>query len=243
MPAARPAIPILMYHNVARPPADTLLRSLYVSPAAFRRQLGLLRTLGYRGMSMAEAMPYLRGEREGRVAAITFDDGYIDNLDNALPALQAAGFGATCYFVSGGLGAYNSWDDAVIGTRKRIMDRAQVRAWADAGMEVGSHSHSHPQLTGCDDTVLNEELVRSREELEQVTGAAVTQFCYPYGDYDARVARAVAGAGYEAATTTHRGRARAGDDLFTLRRVLVGGHNWLPQVAVKLLTPYEDRLG
>jgi peptidoglycan/xylan/chitin deacetylase (PgdA/CDA1 family) len=243
MPAARAVIPILMYHNIARPPADTLLRSLYVTPAAFRRQLRLLHALGYVGVSMSEAMPYLRGERSGRVAVLTFDDGYVDNLENAVPVLQDAGFSATCYFVSGGLGGYNSWDDAVIKTRKPIMDRAQVRAWADAGLEVGSHSHSHPQLTRCDDAVLDNELARSRDELQQIAGTTVTQFCYPYGDHDERVAKAVARAGYVAATTTHRGRARAGDDLFTLRRVLVGGHNWLPQVAVKLLTAYEDRRG
>ena len=83
-----PALPILMYHNIAHAPRDLrVYRSLFVSPAAFARQMWLLRRLGYSGLSMSAAMPYLRGERTGRIAVITLDDGYADNLDAALPIL------------------------------------------------------------------------------------------------------------------------------------------------------------
>ena len=70
------AIPILMYHNVAGVPAALHPdgRCLYVTPDAFAAQMGLLHRLGWRGVTMSEAMPYLRGEKRGRVAAITFDD-------------------------------------------------------------------------------------------------------------------------------------------------------------------------
>ena len=92
-----PALPILMYHNIARAPRDLrVYRSLFVSPAAFARQMWLLRRFGYTGLSMSAAMPYLQGERSGRIAIITLDDGYVDNLDSALPVLQRYGFSATC---------------------------------------------------------------------------------------------------------------------------------------------------
>lgn len=239
----RTHVPVLMYHNVGSPPANAVLRSMYVRPRAFARQMALLRRLGYRGVSMGEAMPVLRGERSERIVAITFDDGYVDVLENALPVLQRLGFGATCYFVSGALGSANEWDEGVIAERKPLMDAAQLRRWADAGMEVGAHSRHHPHLPQCDDARLRDETGTCRRELEQLCGRPVDQFCYPFGDFDGRTVDAVRAAGYVAATTTRRGRARVGDDLLRIRRVLVGGHNWLPQFALKLLTPYEDGKG
>ena len=101
------AIPILMYHNIGTPPVGARLRGLYVRSATFARQMRLLRLLGFQGLSMSAAMPYLRGEKQGRVAVITLDDGYLDALEHALPALRANGFSATCYVVSNRTGQDN----------------------------------------------------------------------------------------------------------------------------------------
>ena len=81
----------------------------------------------------------------------------------------------------------------------------------------------------------------SREALEDILGTPVQQFCYPYGDVDARVAEAACDAGYLAATTTRRGRARPGMDLFQLPRVQVARHHWLLPFAMRAFTGYEDR--
>jgi len=237
-----PALPILMYHNIARAPHRLpVYRSLYVSPGAFARQLWLLRRLGYVGVSMAAAMPYLRGERSGRIAVITLDDGYQDNLEAALPLLQRYGFTATVYAVSSVLGRFNCWDAERLGVRKPVMSAAQLRQWAAAGMEVGAHSRSHPHLTRCGDQALHDEIHGAKSDLEDVLGAAVTQFCYPYGDVDGRVAAATREAGFVAATTTSRGRARPGADLWRLPRVQIARHHLLPQFAMRTLTAYEDR--
>jgi peptidoglycan/xylan/chitin deacetylase (PgdA/CDA1 family) len=234
-------IPILMYHNVGRPPPGVRLRKLYVGAGHFARQMALLRLMGYRGLSMGEAMPYLSGERQGKVAVITFDDGYVDTLEAALPALRRFGHSATCYAVSRRLGEYNTWDAEWIGAKKPLMSADQLRRWRDAGMEVGAHTRTHPHLTKCDDTVLRDEVAGCKADLEELLQAPVPQFCYPYGSYDARVAEAVRRAGYDAATTTHRGRAGVGDDPYTLPRVMVAGHHLLPVLAIQMLTNYEDR--
>jgi peptidoglycan/xylan/chitin deacetylase (PgdA/CDA1 family) len=233
-------IPILMYHNIGTPPEGARLRGLYVRSKSFARQMRLLRLLGYQGLSMSAAMPYLRGDKQGRVAVITLDDGYLDAYENALPALRANGFSATCYFVSDRLGQSNDWDAAALKVSKPLMSAAQMREWHAAGMEVGAHSRTHPKLTSCSDEQLQAELAGSKAELEALIGAPVTQFCYPYGDYDARVIEAARQAGYQAATVTGRGRARPGDDLMQLRRVLVTGSNMLHLFALKVLTAYED---
>jgi peptidoglycan/xylan/chitin deacetylase (PgdA/CDA1 family) len=236
-------IPILMYHNIGEPPEGAKLRGLYVRAGAFGRQMWLLKLLGYKGLSMSQAMPYLRGEKAGRVAVITFDDGYLDTFQQALPILNTFGFSATCYFVSERSGQHNDWDAAALKVQKQLMSAAQIKAWHAAGMEVGAHSRTHPRLTGCDDAQLREELAGSKADLEALTGAPVTQFCYPYGDVDERVAQAARSAGYAAATTVYRGRARAGDDLMLLKRILVSGSNMLYLFLIKLLTKYEDKRG
>jgi peptidoglycan/xylan/chitin deacetylase (PgdA/CDA1 family) len=236
------ACPIFMYHNIAAAPRNLRRwRSLYVSPGAFARQLWLLKRMGYTGLSMADAMPYLRGEKHGRIAVITLDDGYVDNLESALPALQRYGFTATCYVVSGAIGRYNNWDAEKLGIEKPLMTPQQLRAWRDGGMEIGAHTRSHPRLSQCNDAQLRDEIAGSKADLEDHLGSPVTQFCYPYGDANDRVAEVTRMAGYDAATTTHRGRATAGMDLWQLPRVQVARHHVLPQFAMRAFTNYENR--
>jgi len=236
-------IPILMYHNIGVPPQGARLRNLYVRVGAFARQMFLLKLLGYKGLSMSAAMPYLRGEKQGRVAVITFDDGYVDTLEQALPILQKNGFSATCYVISQRTGQYNDWDAASLNVRKSLMNDAQVQAWHAAGMEVGAHSRTHLRLTGCTDAELQDEIAGSKADLEALIEEPVTQFCYPYGDLDERVVAATRQAGYDAATTVQRGRARSGDDVMLLRRVLVSGSTYPHLFLLKLLGNYEDKRG
>ena len=130
----RAPIPILTYHQVDAAPAEgTPYRSLVVSPGTFAKQMGLLKALGYRGLSMTAPEPYLRGEKSGKVVGITLDDGYVNNLEHALPVLQHCGFSATCYVVSSQLGGLNFWDRAKGVPPQPLMDAAQLRAWIAGG--------------------------------------------------------------------------------------------------------------
>ena len=232
-----------MYHNLGEPPADAKLRGLYVRTGAFATQMRLLKLLGYRGLSMSAAMPYLRGEKRGRVVAITFDDGYVDTLENALPILQKHNFSATCYVVSQRIGQFNDWDAAAVNVRKPLMNDAQLRAWQAGGMEIGAHTQTHPHLPLCDDEQLANEITQCRVELSARIGQPVSQFCYPYGDYDARSVAAVATAGYDAATTVQRGRAISGSNPLQLCRIVVSGSTLPHLFLMKLFSKYEDKRG
>ncbi len=234
-------VPILMYHNVAVAPKGVRLRGLYVSPRRFARQMALLQWLGYRGLSMSAALPYLRGEREGKVAVITLDDGYRDNLECALPVLRRYGFTATCYVVSAAIGADNHWDAQRLGVHKPLMNPDELRSWRDAGMEVGAHSRHHPRLPELGESELDDEVAGSRRELEEILTVPVTQFCYPYGAAGLREREAVRRAGFAAAVAVRRGRALPGGDLFDLPRVMVGGHHAPHVFPLQLLTRHEDR--
>ena len=238
------SIPILMYHQIDVPPArGTPLRGLVVSPGSFARQMFLLKRLGYRGLAMRDLEPYLRGEKRGRVVGITFDDGYRNNVQNALPVLMKHGFGATCYAVSGMIGAVNSWDREVGVAQKPLMSAKDWRVWLEKGMEVGSHTRTHADLSklGADEAA--REIALSRHELEDGLQCEVRHFCYPYGRFDTTHRQLVQAAGYVTATTTHRGRAQVGDDLYALRRVLVAQATHLLQFALKIMSSYEDRRG
>jgi peptidoglycan/xylan/chitin deacetylase (PgdA/CDA1 family) len=234
-------IPILMYHQIdTRPARGAVMRGLVVSPASFARQMALLKVLGYQGLSMSALMPYLRGEKQGMVCGITFDDGYLNNLEHAMPTLQRHGFSATCYLVSQHLGGSNVWDHAKGIACKPLMQASHARAWIAGGQEVGAHTRTHADLTQLSEADAMQEIAGSKHELEAVTGAAVSQFCYPYGHYTAAHAQQVQQAGYAAATTTARARASGQDALWELPRVPVMGSVWLPQFWRKLATSYED---
>lgn len=232
-------IPILMYHHIA-PVPDNLHNprsaNLYVHPDTFAAQMRLLKRLGYQGLSMTNAAPYLQGKLRGRVIVITLDDGYVNNLTQALPILQQHHFSATCYAVSAAPGGYNHWNIERTGVREDLMDAAQLREWQAAGMEVGAHTRTHPHLTQCDDRTLREEIHVCRNELEDATGTAIEQFCYPYGDHDDRVVETVRDAGFSDATTTLRGRAKPGGDRLRWPRTAIKNHHGLPKIAMRVLT-------
>jgi peptidoglycan/xylan/chitin deacetylase (PgdA/CDA1 family) len=197
-----PDVLVLCYHAVSeRFPAP-----LSVTPEAFERQLGLLSRAGYRGATFEQAVQ----TRSGRTVAITFDDAYLSVLQLAKPLLDEAGFPATVYAPTAYLDTPErplSWDGIeqwLGGEHEREllpMSWDQLGGLAEAGWEIGSHTRTHPHLTTLGDEALREELVRSREEVEQRLGRDCPTIAYPYGDYDERVVRGAAEAGYSAAGT------------------------------------------
>uniref|UniRef100_UPI00333ED049 polysaccharide deacetylase family protein n=1 Tax=Castellaniella defragrans TaxID=75697 RepID=UPI00333ED049 len=230
-----------MYHQIGEPaPRGTPYRGLTVHPRDFRRQMLWLRRMGYRGLSMAQLMPYLRGEKRGKVVGITFDDGYCNVLDHALPILEDCGFHATNYFVVRQLGGANVWDHDEGVPSSPLMDAQGVRAWVAAGHEAGSHTLNHPVLPRISPELAVNEIRDSRDALEQIAGTSVTAFCYPYGKFTPALADCVRDSGYASATTTARGLARLGDDPFALPRVAVMRSTWLPRFLQKCLTRLED---
>jgi len=236
------AIPILTYHQIAdAPPKGAPFRSLYVSEDSFRWQLRLLKSFGYQGLSMRDLMPYLRGEKQGKVIGITLDDGYLNNHDVAMPALLEQGFTATCYVVSQLLGKTNVWDLEVGIHEARLMDTMHIKAWAKAGLEIGAHTRHHVNLAQGEDGIMEREIHHCRLDLEDALGQPVEQFCYPFGIYDHRHVTMAMQAGYVAATTTQRGQVLHGADLFQLRRIPVVRSTHWPQFLLKVLTPYENK--
>lgn len=242
--SARPRqpIPILVYHQISEaPPKGAPFRGLYVAPKSFARQMALLKLLGYQGLSMGALLPYLRGEKSGKVVGITFDDGYLNNLTHALPVLQRHGFSSTCYAVSNLLGKTNAWDSAIGIAQVPLMNGQELRQWVAGGQEVGSHTQNHARLLQCDPPSALAEMTQDKAALEGLLGVPVRHFCYPYGEYAPEHVTMARQAGFETVTTTRRGRSSAQASLLELPRVPVLRSTSLPVFWLKVATGYEDR--
>lgn len=93
---------ILMYHGVEEVPEDP--HGLCVTPDRFSEQMTWLAERGLRGVSMDTLADAMRAGRERGLVGITFDDGYVNVLENAVPELLRHGFTATMFIISGWLG-------------------------------------------------------------------------------------------------------------------------------------------
>jgi peptidoglycan/xylan/chitin deacetylase (PgdA/CDA1 family) len=236
------ALPILCYHNVATAPQDARFKLLYVSPEHFERQLWTLRRLGLRGVSTGEGVARLRNGATRGCVVLTFDDGYVDTLTTAAPLMQRYGFSATCYAVSGAIGTYNRWDAEYLAEKKPLMSREQLQQWLAAGMEVGSHSCSHPRLQEMKPDAALEEIAGSRAALHNMLGVPIEHFAYPFGHSTDDTVALVRRAGYASAVTVSPGLASRSDDPLQLPRVLVNGQRGLWRFLLHLATPYERLL-
>ncbi len=235
------ALPILCFHNVAAAPADARFKLLYVAPEMFERQLWTLRRMGLRGVCVGEGLARLRNGTSRGCVVLTFDDGYVDTLAVAAPLMKRYGCSATCYLVGSALGTYNRWDAQLLGERKPLMSREQLDQWLAAGMEVGSHSWSHPHLHQVPPQEAWDEIAESRAALGTMLGVAVEHFAYPYGHYTPQTVELVRRAGYSSAVTVLPGVARASDDCLLLPRILVDGEHGLLRFLLRLVGSYRRR--
>jgi peptidoglycan/xylan/chitin deacetylase (PgdA/CDA1 family) len=183
---------ILMYHSIA--PYDQDPYQVTVSPARFEQQMRWLRRRGLRGASVQEVLDARASGCGSGLVGLTFDDGYADFAEYALPVLKRYGFSATVYVIAGRMGGDNEWDPE--GPRKPLLTPEQVRQVADAGIEIGSHGLRHVSLPKAPEGALAAEIDGSRRALQDVSGQDVPGFCYPYGDIDAAVVEGVRAAGY-----------------------------------------------
>jgi peptidoglycan/xylan/chitin deacetylase (PgdA/CDA1 family) len=210
-------LPILTYHKIARRPLGVKTRSIYLSRSDFERQLRELAVAGYKTVTLDAARP-LTGN-SSRQIVLTFDDGYVNVLKNAAPALTRHRFTATQFLVADLLGQDNRWDLAHGEVREPLMDVAQIRDWLALGHEIGAHTLTHPHLTRIGRDEAREEIFSSKKKLEDLFGRPIRHFCYPYGEWDDAIADLVCEAGYTTATTTHWGANTTDTPPFALHRL------------------------
>ncbi|MEV5981514.1 polysaccharide deacetylase family protein [Streptomyces sp. NPDC052114] len=212
-------VPILMYHAVAHVPNEAT-HELSVSPEAFARQMEVLGERGFTPLTTSQLADAWRESGKSlpeRPILITFDDGYEGVHRYALPVLAKHGFASTLFVSTGWLrGEYDTGAGL-----DRMLDWDQVRELAAEGMEIGGHSHTHPQLDQLTDDALRFELRRCRDIVADELGTRPVSFAYPYGYSSRRVRERVRETGFTQALAVGNGLARRTQGPYALRRVTV----------------------
>ena len=169
----------------------------------------------------------------GRVA-LSFDDGMEDNYRVLLPILKQYRIPATVYVATGLIGGPNPFMPPDAGAR--MMNREELLELADAGVELGAHSSTHPDLSALGREQCRREMQASREALERLTGRPVKTFAYPFCSYGEAAVEAAAETGFAAAVTC---QGRGGWRRYELKRSVVTGKDGTPSFVLKLWDAYQ----
>ncbi len=208
-------VPILMYHRVADPAPikSEGERRLNVSPQDFAKQMDWLAANGYRTITQSQLYDALAtgAALPKRPVLLTFDDGYIDISKTVLPILRKRKMVATAYVIT----------DRVTGSDRAFMKFKALRRIEAGGIEVGSHTVSHSDLTSLSESGLRNELAGSRRVLEKGLGHPVQWLCYPAGRFDSRVEAMARETGYVTAVTTEPGVSHSASRPYALSRVRI----------------------
>lgn len=221
--APNPAVPVLMYHRIADDGAPEA-RRWRTEPGAFEEQLAYLKDNGYHSVDIDEWTGAVALDRPlpGRGVILTFDDGFADFAEEAVPLLRRYGFKAELFVVTGHVGGTDSWDSAWA-RREPLMDWATLADLPPDVVRIGSHTVGHPALTALRPAEVVRELVASRVELEDRLGRRVSTIAYPFGLNDGAVQRLAGALGYEVGYTTMPWWAFPTRNLLELPRLEVRG--------------------
>ncbi len=183
-----------MYHRVAKQEEGHGGDQFVTTVVRLQRHLAWMSHLAYDAVPLDSLFRQPNGTGKRRFA-ITFDDGYVDNLELALPVLRARSAVATVFIVSDRIGGHSTW----LKRSHRLLSKEQILELHRAGVVIGSHARTHRRLTQLPDAELWSEVAGSKACLEDLLGAPIDAFSYPHNDADLRVMEAVRKAGYAVA--------------------------------------------
>jgi peptidoglycan/xylan/chitin deacetylase (PgdA/CDA1 family) len=242
--AAVNVIPILLYHSVSDDPAEWIA-PFTLSPRAFEAHMDALveaRTSTWTVSELVDALRCKPVQLPDRLVLVTFDDGFADFSEAALEAMAARGIRSTLYITTG-------FTDAGRGPRGDPMLDWSGLAELDAlGVELGGHTHTHPQLDTLSRARAREEIGHCKVLLEQRLGKRTRSFAYPHGYSGPAVRRLVREAGFDSACGVGNALSHPRDDQFGLARLMARATTSKADVAAWIagtgapLAPHHDRL-
>ena len=230
---------VLMYHMVREHIDGAKFNKLRVEPKEFEKQVAWMKAEGFHFVTMQELQKNW-GKHPEKTVAITFDDGYLDNLENAYPILEKYQAKATIYVVvdrhDRDWSTYKKahHNNGELAREAKLNDK-QVQFLANSSLvEIGSHTMTHANLNKLDDVECLAELTQSKQQLENLTAKSVTSFAYPFGIYSQRDVALVKQAGYSNAVTTEEGIDGLDPDFMQLQRIKISGKDSMFAVKCRL---------
>ncbi|HSY48652.1 MAG TPA: polysaccharide deacetylase family protein [Thermoanaerobaculia bacterium] len=209
---------VLCYH-IVESPQDPRME---VSRETFREQMRYLAMTGYNVIPLRELYEYVSGKRASlprNAVVVTIDDGWRSTYTEVFPEMKRYGFPFTIFIYP-----------QIVGQTSHALNWKQIKEMSEAGVDIESHSYSHPYLTRRRHTELDQrayngwlerELMDSKRMIEHATGKPVLFLAYPFGDYDHFLVDSVARAGYDAALTCEAGKVRRGSNPLRMHRTVV----------------------
>ncbi|MFZ7103051.1 MAG: polysaccharide deacetylase family protein [Peptococcaceae bacterium] len=205
----REEVPIIMYHEIGIPEGPW--KELYVDPDVFARQLDYLAGEGYTTINLQDLYEHWTNKKPlpEKPIVLTFDDGYKSVYETVYPLLQARKMEATFFLYPSKFGSANG------------LTPQMVKELAAAGMEIGSHTANHADLTQLDTEGQRKEILDSKTTLEEITNKSVNFLCYPSGRYNQAVISETEKSGYLGAVTTQMGNSTYQQDPYQWKRIRI----------------------
>ena len=222
---------VLYYHHVGKASSDSRYKRMYVSPAILKMHIIFLKLLRYSFTTISD----LKNHPNKKMAAVTFDDGYVDNLTHALPIFLAKNIPATIYVITNDVGKKNiKWSESGNAETVELLDWKDLKTLQDTGWEIGSHSSEHvhhDQLNKRSQELLIE---KSFADLQLNLGTRERSFCYPYGSFNLHTKQVLEGLNIRAAVSTN---IKSDDPRLQIPRVNLYGQrlDHLPTSIAKIL--------
>lgn len=239
-----PSMPILMYHNISNED-ESGTHGYYrtaTAPQVFSQHMQYLQANGYQTCSLREAIDHLQHHDggKGKWVVITFDDGYADFYRLAFPVMNGYQFSATVFLPTAYIGARS-----LQFRHKDCLTWAEIRELQHCGVSFGSHTVTHLQLRQLRAQEIDDEIVRSKQTIEDKTGCPVISFAYPFAfpQTDSRftcmLRDSLLQAGYENGVCTTVGRATHNSDRLFMERLPINSLDDPQLFGAKLAGAYD----
>jgi peptidoglycan/xylan/chitin deacetylase (PgdA/CDA1 family) len=214
------SIPVLNYHSIGVTKGNTLV----LDPKKLTQQMDYLAEQGYSPLTLSDFILLLEKKKPApaRPVLLTFDDGYIDNYEQAMPILKRHGFPATIFISPGTIG------------QEGKLNWKQIKEMHEAGWDIQPHGMTHPHLPELSAAEQKEEITHSRLQIEQQLGTKADIFCYPFGEFNKQTLTILKEEGFRYAFTIRQGRTASSQDPFHLKRIYVNSEDSLLQWSKKL---------
>ncbi len=230
-----------MYHRVLSEKPAKGSRWHYVTVSDFRKQMNLIDRLGYTPITFSDYQHCMEGKLTlpSKPIIITFDDGYLDTFENAIPVLLELNMRAVIFVMGNRKLKSAQWDELDDIDKCPLMSDEQIRMAQKMEFEIGAHSLEHHALTDLSEMEMVYEIVSSKDAIEEVLEKPIQTFSYPYGSVDERVKKVVSDSGFLFACGVHSGSARFSQSMMDIRRLAVNQKTTWLRFLIMLHLPYQ----
>ncbi|GAB4251727.1 MAG: hypothetical protein Kow0079_05920 [Vicingaceae bacterium] len=213
-------LPVLMYHRVVEKRSDAGKHKIYVFKEQFEKQLQYLKYNGYEAITFNQLQQFNPQTDLSKKIILTFDDGYIDNYEIALPLLEKYGFNAVLFLVT--RLKTNTWGVKDGEPEIPMMNDEQLKALIDYGIEIGGHTQHHMPINEIPENKALEEVTGCKNDIKERFGIDPISFAYPFGGIHQKAKEIVKNAGFKFGIATNTGPLNIWDDLMQIRRIDIG---------------------